>query len=534
MPPTLILHNAAIVANPAAPELPRPSAIALFHDRVAMLGDDATIRALANPQTVSIDAGGRLVLPGFVDSHIHLLGYAQSLRTVALGGAHSLDEVLARVVERARKTPPDEWLFGRGWLQNQWSVPEMPNRHALDRVLPDRPVSLTHMDGHTMWLNSAALGRLGIDAHTPDPEGGQIERGPDGTPTGLLREAALDLVYSRLPEPSVSEAADLLRDGLITLNHLGITGAHDQRGMDVGALAWQALSALHQAGRLTVRTITNISPTQLPHLLAAGVPPGLGDDWLRIGWLKTFADGTLNSRTALMLEPFEGEPHNCGMAVHQAEEIYEWAHQAAAAGIPTSVHAIGDRANRQILDLFASLRERFGVALRHKIEHVQLIHPDDLPRLAALDVAASMQTVHIADDWRPADRFWGQRARYAYAVRSLLDQGVTLALGSDAPVACPNPFWGLYTAITRQDLAGEPQGGWYPEERLTIEEAITAYTIGPARVAGHAERLGRLLPGYLADLIVLDRDITTTDPAALKDTQVLLTIVGGQIAHRAL
>lgn len=531
MHPTLIIHSASILPDPAQPDATRPAAIAIFHDRVAALGSDEAMLALAGPETEIIDAGGSLVLPGFVDSHIHLLGYAQSLRSVQLGGTRTLDEALARVAARAAQSPAGAWVGGSGWTQNQWGATEMPTRHDLDRVVPGHPVALSHMDGHTLWLNSEALRRLAIDNTTPDPEGGRIERLPDGSPSGILRETALDLAYSRMPETSLDEATELLAEGIAALHRLGITGAHDQRVRGEGPLVWQALAALHRAGRLTLRTITNISPAQLPHVLAAGIPPGFGDDWLRLGWLKAFADGTLGSRTALMLDPFEGEPENLGMAVHSAEEIWAWAHEAAAAGIPTSIHAIGDRANRQALDLFATLRERFGPALPHKIEHVQLIHPTDLPRLAALGVAASMQTIHLADDWRPADRFWGGRSRHAYAVRSLLDSGATLALGSDAPVASPNPLWGLFTAVARQDLGGQPEAGWYPEERLTIHEAIAAYTIGPARVAGNSDRLGRLHPGFLADLIALDRDVTTADPAAIRDGGVRLTIVGGRVVY---
>ncbi|HYN88414.1 MAG TPA: amidohydrolase, partial [Ardenticatenaceae bacterium] len=534
MRPTLIVHNATILADPAQPLARRDKALAVFYDRIAAVGDDAGIRALAGPATEVVNAGGRLLLPGFVDSHIHLYDLARRRHQVRLEGTGSLEEVLERVAARVAAAPAGAWVLGGGWNQYAWGHTEMPVRHALDRVAPNHPVALSRMDGHTIWLNSAALQQCEIGAQTRAPEGGAIDLGPDGLPNGILREDAIQLVFDRTETPGEDVVAEELAETIRDLHALGLTGVHDQRVRAEGPLMWRLLQRLHREGRLTLRTTTNISPEQLPHAIAAGLQSGLGDDWLRIGWLKAFADGTLGSRTALMLEPFEGERGNRGMAVHSAEEIYEWAHQAAMAGIATSVHAIGDRANRQVLDLYEQLRHSYGPALRHKIEHVQVIHPSDLPRLAQLGVAASMQTVHIADDWQPADRFWGERSRYAYAVRSLLDHGTILALGSDAPVASANPMLGLFTAVARQDLREQPAGGWYPEERLSIHEALAAYTVGPAQVAGSADRLGRLLPGYLADFIVLDRDVTAVEPAAIKDTKVLLTVAGGRVVHRDL
>lgn len=531
MHPTLLIHNASILADPTRPEAPRPQAIAIFREHIAALGDDTALLALAGLETRVIDAGGRLVLPGFVDSHIHLYDEAMRRHEVQLADARTLDEALARVAARAAGTPAGHWVLGRGWNHHAWGQLAMPTRHDLDRVAPDHPVALVRMDGHTFWLNSLAVSLCGIGPETRPPEGGAIDREPDGSPSGIVREHAMQLVYDHIGLPDEELVAERLAEAIQVLHRLGLTGAHDQRVRNEGPLMWRALQRLRRDGRLTLRTVTNISPEQLPHVIAAGLQGDFGDDWLRLGWLKVFADGTLGSRTALMLDPFEGEPDNRGMALHSAEEIYEWAYQAAAAGIATSVHAIGDRANRQVLDLFAELRARYGPGLRHKIEHVQLIHPSDLPRLAELEIAASMQTVHIVDDWQPADRFWGARARYAYAVGSLLKSGATLALGSDAPVASPNPMWGLYAAVTRQDLEGRPPGGWYPEERLTVQQAIAAYTVGPARVAGNADRLGRLLPGFLADLIVLDHDVTAVEPAAIRDVEVCLTVVGGRVVH---
>ncbi|MCZ7574010.1 MAG: amidohydrolase [Ardenticatenaceae bacterium] len=534
MHPTLLIHNASILADPTHPDAARAQAIAIFRDRVAALGDDLTLLALAGPDTEMVNAGGRLVLPGFVDSHIHLYDAAMRRHEVELAGTHTLDEALARVAAHRESTPPGAWIVGGGWDHHAWGQTAMPTRHALDQIVPDHPVALNRMDGHTFWLNSRALERCALGPGTQPPEGGAIDREPDGYPSGIVREHAMQLVYDRIGLPGEELLAERLTELVGALHRLGLTGAHDQRVRAEGPLMWRVLQRLRREGRLTLRTTTNIVPLQLPHLVAAGLQSGFGDDWLRLGWLKLFADGTLGSRTALMLEPFEGEPDNLGMGLHSTEEIYAWAHQAAAAGIATTIHAIGDRANRQVLNLFAELRERYGHALRHKIEHVQLIHPTDLRRLADLDVAASMQIIHLADDWQPAECFWGARARYAYALRSLLASGATLALGSDAPVASPNPMWGLFTALTRQDLHGRPPAGWYPHERLTIHQAIAAYTVGPARVAGNDDRLGRLLPGFLADLIILDRDVTAVEPAAIKDTECCLTVVGGRAVYRTL
>ncbi len=528
-----IIYNARIYT---LDELhPLASAIAINQERILAIGTDHQILSEfeGNHQVTSLNLEGRVVLPGLNDAHIHLEQYALGLQKVDCETARRA-ECLKRVAERARQTPAGEWILGHGWNQNNW--PEgFGNADELDHVAPHHPVYLTAKSLHAAWVNHAALKLASIDAHTPDPPNGRIDRDHKGQPTGILFEGAMELIQSVIPEPDETQVTRALVNALDTLLSMGLTGVHDFDRRR----CFSALQTLYMQGRLPLRVVKNIPLEDLPHALGLGLHSGFGDAWLRIGGIKIFADGALGPRTAAMLQPYESEPNNRGMLLMDAEDIHEKGGQAVANGLTLAIHAIGDWANHEVLNAFTQLRKFEKTLrafqsnpvypLRHRIEHVQLIHPDDAPRLAALDITASMQPIHATSDMSMADRYWGSRAAFAYAWRTLLDQGTRLAFGSDAPVETPNPFLGLHAAVTRRRSDGSPAPeGWYPNQRLTIMEALAAYIRAPAYLAYLENSLGKLAPNYLADLIVLDEDPFTCDPDQLKEIRPLGIMVGGQ------
>jgi hypothetical protein len=382
-------------------------------------------------------------------------------------------------------------------------------------------------------VNSAALKLAGVTANTPDPANGQLQRDEHGNLTGILLETAMQLVSKAVPEPSVASVAAAIERAQPLLWRMGLTGAHD---FDRRA-CFMALQELHRQGKLKLRVTKSIPLEELDHAVELGLSTGFGDDWLRIGSVKAFMDGALGPRTAAMFQPYLNEPKNRGILNMDAEELFESGRRAVEVGLSMAVHAIGDRANHEALDAYEQLR-RFerdqGLSpLKHRIEHVQVLHPDDAGRLAELGIIASMQPIHATSDMLMADRYWGERAALSYAWRTQVQHGARLAFGSDAPVESPNPFLGLHAAITRQRADGSPaKEGWYPQQRLSLQEAIEAYTVGPACVTGMDTRLGKLSPGYLADLIVLQKDPFDSPPSELLAMESTATMIGGEWAWR--
>ena len=396
------------------------------------------------------------------------------------------------------------------------------------------PIYLSARSGHAAWVNSAALRRAQITDSTPDPDGGVIQRDSSGKATGILFETAMTLVADVIPKPTAAELADLMAEAQTLAWQVGLTGLHDFDDQS----AFEAMQVLHEQGRLGLRIVKQINKAFLNYALGLRMRWGFGDDWLRIGALKLFADGALGSRTASMIDPYEGEPDgappNRGIIVIEKEEMIALVGAASRAGLPTTIHAIGDRAVHDVLDVFETVRREemeqnlLRSARRHRIEHVQLIHPDDVARLAELDIIASMQPIHATADYLMADRYWGKRSRLAYNPREQLDRGVRVAFGSDTPVEPFDPLKGIHAAVTRRRPDGSPGAeGWYPEARLTVDEAVRGYTQGPAYAAGMEDRLGILAPEYLADLTILDRDLYTVDPDELLKVKVIGTMVGG-------
>jgi hypothetical protein len=369
----------------------------------------------------------------------------------------------------------------------------------------------------------------GVGAGSPDPENGKIQRDPSGRPTGILLESAMRLVEDKLPQPHPDRIAAAMEKAQPVLWRMGLTGLHDFDRRD----SFVALQSLHAQNKLRLRITKNIPVESLEHAAALGLRTGFGDDWLRIGSVKAFMDGALGPQTAAMIQPYAGQPANRGILNMDAEQLFEHGRRAADSGLGMTVHAIGDRANHEVLNAYQQLRgyeaEQGLPHLRHRIEHVQVLHPDDTARLAELNVVASMQPIHATSDMLAADRFWGDRSAHAYAWRTQLDRGARLAFGSDAPVESPNPFWGLHAAHTRRRADGSPgPDGWYPAEKLTLAEALEAYTVGPAYAAYAEHRMGRLAPGYLADLIVLAQDPFACDPDELLKMESAATMVGGE------
>ncbi len=518
-----ILANARI--HTFDPVQPSVSVLAIEDGRIRAAGGEELLAEFDGSEPE--DLGGAVVLPGLTDAHLHLQAYVLSLQAVDCEAA-SQAACLERVAERARQTRPGEWIRGHGWNQNDWGG-EWPSAADLDAAAPDAPVYLTAKSLHAAWTNTAALRLAGIGPSTPDPEHGLIQRDAGGRPTGILFEQALKLMEKAIPEPTPEALAGEIRAILPDLWRAGLTGVHDFDRR----VCFQALQLLHARGELHLRAVKSIPSELLPQAAELGLGTGFGDDWLRIGPVKLFADGALGPHTAAMFDPYVDEPQNRGILILDGEAIFRHGRLAAGSGLSLAVHAIGDRAVHEALDGFARLRayerEHGLPALRHRIEHVQVLRPEDAGRLAELEVLASMQPVHAPSDMPVAERSWGRRTAHAYAWRTLAEKRARLVFGSDAPVEAFNPFWGVHAAVTRCRPDGAPgPEGWHPEQRLTVREALEGFTLGPAYAAGMEDRLGRLAPGCLADLIVLAQDPFTCEPAGLRDLRPTATMVGGE------
>ncbi len=520
----LFLYNARIYTSPLDQGM---TALAIDQKRIAAVGTDKFILGNYGQGSKLQDMNRAVIWPGLIDAHIHLQLFAMALQWIdceTLTQAACLD----RVAKKAREIQPGKWLIGHGWNQNAW--PEgLGNVSMLDQVAPDHPVFLTAKSLHAAWANSNALKAASISPDTPNPPGGLIAKDDQGLLTGILYESAMHLVQQAIPLPARDEIINAIREAQFMLCRFGITAVHDFDGPD----CLLALQKLQQAGDLKIKVVKAIHVDDLPHVLSLGIYNGLGNAHLRLGPLKIFADGALGPHTSAMLQPYYGDSENKGILMVDANEISKWGQQAALNGFNLAVHAIGDHANRVVLDGLEKLRfyeqEQNLPALRHRIEHVQLIDPVDQPRLAALKITASMQPVHATSDMPMADRFWGLRSQNAYAWQSLLRQKTMIAFGSDAPVESPNPFWGLHAAVTRCRRDGTPgKDGWYPEQRLSLIQAVRGYTQGPAYAAGQENVMGKLAPGYTADLITFDEDPFTIPAENLFKISPTATMIDGE------
>ncbi|WP_029135661.1 amidohydrolase [Nakamurella lactea] len=497
-------------------------------EQIVAVGDAGELAGAASGVVQTIDLDGAAVLPGLYDAHIHTAALARDAVAVDLRGTATLDEALTRIGAHAARLPEGAWVVGGSWDSNRWTPPRQPDRQALDRVCPDRPVLLATIDGHTSWANSMALQRAGIGADTPDPVGGQYARDAAGEPTGILREAAARPVQAMMAVEHNDDLPTLLLQAQEQLLSVGLTSVHDIDGEDCR----DAYLQLYRDRALKIRVHKAIPVSFLDRAIEQSRRTGDGDDWFSTGPVKIFGDGALGSHTCHMARPFAGDPGNTGIAVTPYDEIVALARKAVTAGIAVATHAIGDRANELVLDAYAELAADRTLdlgGLRLRIEHTQYLRPGDAARMAELGVVASMQPTHCTTDYDLADELLAGHELLAYAWRTLLNAGAPLAFGSDAPVESPNPFLGLHAAITRQRADGSPPGGWQPEQRLTPVEALAAFTFGSAFAAGQDHRKGLLTPGRLADFVAVDTDPLAAPPEQIPSTTVLTTVVGGEI-----
>lgn len=526
-----ILINGRVYLNDGSSSF--AEAIAIRGSRIVATGTSSQIKALLSQAGRLVDLQGALVIPGLTDAHVHLMNYGIFLQEVDLNDSRDEAEAVRLIVEKANSIGGDGWIKGFGWDQTRWENGSFPTFESLDEVFPDRPVYMTARSGHAAWVNSVALRLAGITAETSDPAGAKIARDDAGHPTGIFFEdGAMALVREHIPRPSQTEIIHSVKIAMRRANEAGLTGIHDVDGIT----AFTAYQQLHARGEVSLRILKNLPVDHLDAIIESGLTADFGDDWLRIGGIKFFADGALGPRTAWMLAPYEGESQNTGIPTMAPNEMLSLVLRASRAGLPSLVHAIGDRAVRSVLDIFAQARadERArGVKpdeLRHRIEHVQLIHPQDRRRLAEQGIIASMQPIHAISDMEMADLYWGERAENAYDWRGQLEAGAVLAFGSDAPIEPIEPLPNLQAAVTRRRPDGYPgREGWRSAggKRLNLSEAIRGFTTGPAYAAKMEDRLGKIHPGYLADLTVLDRDIFTCDPMEISKVEVLGTVVDG-------
>lgn len=533
LPPELVILNAAVRTMDAA--RPQAEAVAVSGNRIAALGTSAEIKALAGPKTRVVDAGGQSVLPGFNDAHVHWLMGGYSITNVDLRDATSPAEFSKRIAEFAQKIPKGRWILGGDWDHEKFPGAALPTKEWIDAVTPENPVFVNRTDGHMALANSLALKLAKVTKETKDVPGGEIVRGASGEPTGILKEdAAMALVDRVIPARSWDENHAAALAATEHAARVGVTSVQDMSaGDDVGLYQYML-----EHGELKTRIYAMRSILSWEVLGKTGVRGAFGSDWLRIGGLKGFADGSLGSTTARFFEPFSDAPNTRGLFVDQMLPegiMFKRVEAADERGLHVMIHAIGDEANYAILEIFRQVAEKHGPRdRRFRIEHAQHLRRSEIKRFGSQKVVASMQPYHCADDGRWCDKRIGpERAKGTYAFRSLLDAGAVLAFGSDWTVAPLNPMEGLKAAVTRQTLDGKHPNGWVPEQKITLEEAIRAFTMGSAYAEFQDQIKGSLTPGKLADLVLLDCDIFKIDPAQIDKVKVTLTVVDGKVAYEA-
>jgi len=525
----LVLTGGAVVTLEES--IPRARAVAVRGGRIVAVGDADDIAPFVGPRTRHFDLAGRMVVPGFTDAHAHVEGLGRSLEVLDLVGTESLEAVKRRVARAASALPPGEWLEGRGWDQNDWPEARFPSARDLDAVVADRPVWLTRVDGHAGWANSMALARAGVSSSTEDPVGGRLIRDPEGRPTGVLIDAATDLVEAKVPRPGPEVRRRRLLRGLFACAAAGITSVHDA-GVDLETI--RLYKELLAEDRLPIRVYAMLMGPEAFLAAGPGLRPevGLGDGRLTVRAVKLLADGALGSRGALLLEPYTDEPARRGLLTIEPSALQAVLRRALAQGFQVATHAIGDGANRLVLDAYEeAFGGRSGAAFRFRIEHAQVVAAPDVARFASLGVIPSVQPTHCTSDmYWAGDRLGPFRLHDAYRWRSFLDLGLPVPGGSDAPVESVAVIPGLYAAVTRQDAKEWPPGGFEPQERVSLREALAMFTRYAAYAAFEEDERGSIAPGKRADLTVLDRDLTRLPPERWLSTKVVLTLVGGRPA----
>ncbi len=516
----IIVYNAAIATQD--PENPFSQAVAIGQGRIMAVGGNDDILHLAGAGTEKIDIDGRLVVPGFIDTHIHFYEWALKRQGVKLDDLTGLDELLTRIRQAAGNRPPGQWIMGQGWNETDWAEPRMPTRESLDRAAPGHPVLLWRCDLHLAAANSAALKLAGIDAGTVDPPEGRI---------------AINLVRQAVAPPDADQIVEAFADATSALHRRGITGIHDVRLMadKDGASAFGTFQKLDRNDRLALRSWVTLPGDRLDEIIGLGLRTGFGNNRLRVGHVKFFSDGGMGARTAWMIDPFLDA--GCGMPLMEMDALAEDIQRADEAGLSVMVHAVGDRANRELVTIFEALesrRVRTGQSrpvIPHRIEHVQMIRPEDADRLRSLHLALCVTPANMVLDINLIDSAVGEKGQWTYAFRRLMDTGAPVMFSSDCPVCDPDPLVGIHAAVTRQRANGTPENGWHPQNRISVAEAIQAYTATPAAVH-QALDLGVIAPGKKADLAVLSENMLTSPPSRIPRMKVDMTLFDGSIVHR--
>jgi hypothetical protein len=533
--PQIILYNGILATQSSAH--PHAQAVTVGNGKILALGRDEDMLNLAGPDTEKIDLDGRLVMPGFIDTHIHFYEWALNRQGIKLDDLTHLEGLLARVREAADSRPPGQWIIGQGWNETDWTDRYMPTRETLDRVAPAHPVLLWRCDLHLAAANSSALSLAGITADTPDPPQGRIEHDTTGEPSGILRELAINLVRQAIAPPEADQVMEAFEDAAKALHRRGVTGIHDVRLMadKDSASAFQTFQKLDQEGRLDLRSWVTLPGHDLDNIIGLGLRTGFGNDRLRVGHVKFFSDGGMGARTAWLIDPYLDAER--GMPLVDMDVLAHNIDQADNAGLSVMVHAVGDRANRELINIFEALESRRSSsgspspAIAHRIEHVQMIRPEDANRLRNLNLALCVTPANLVLDMKLIDLAVGEKGKWTYAFRQLMDTGAPVMFSSDCPVCDPDPLLGIHAAVTRLRADGTPQGGWYPDSRVTVAEALKAYTSTSAAVH-KAGDLGSIAPDKRADLVVLSRNILVIPPSQLPEIRVDMTLFDGRIVHR--
>jgi len=533
--PQIILYNGILATQSIA--YPHGQAVAVGNGKILALGRDEDVLNLAGPDTERINLDGRLVTPGFIDTHIHFYEWALNRQGIKLDDLTSLEELLTRVQKAADSRLPGQWIIGQGWNETDWAEQRIPTRETLDRVAPEHPVLLWRCDLHLAAANSVALGLAGITADTPDPPEGRIEHNHTGEPNGILRELAINLARQAIAPPGAEQVMEAFKDATKALHRWGITGIHDVRLMEDkdGAGSFQTFQRLDHDGRLDLRCWVTLPGHELDSIIGLGLRTGFGNDKLRIGHVKFFSDGGMGARTAWLIDPYLDADH--GMPLIDMDVLAQDINMADKAGLSVMVHAVGDRANRELINIFEALELRRissgspSPAIAHRIEHVQMLRPEDADRLKKLNLALCVTPANMLLDINLIDIALGEKGKWTYPLRQLFDTGAPVMFSSDCPVCTPDPLLGIHAAVTRQRTDGTPKGGWYPDSRVTMAEALKACTLTPAAVH-NANDIGILEPGKLADMVVLNRNILAISPSQIPEVQVDMTLFDGRIVHR--
>jgi predicted amidohydrolase YtcJ len=521
----LVITNAVLwTGNPSQPSA---RALAVAGDTILAIGNRSEVEKYIDDSTIVLDLNKQFVTPGFIDSHVHFVTGGFRLSSVQLRDATTPEEFIRRIKDFATTVEPGTWITGGDWDHENWGG-ELPQRSWIDSVTQDHPVWINRLDGHMALANSLALQLAGINQSVKEVEGGEIIRDADGELTGVLKDNAMSLIDQHVPEPTDQLTERALEAAMRYVAEQGVTSVHQMSGyLDV-------LEQFRDEGRLKTRIYAGMPISQWNTLAEKVKEQGRGDKWLRIGSLKGFMDGSLGSHTAAFREPYTDTPTESGLLVTEPEQMYEWIKQADSAGLQPMIHAIGDRAIHLLLNIYEQvIQENEKKNRRFRIEHAQHIAPDDLPRFTELGVIASMQPYHAIDDGRWAEKVIGsERSQTTYAFRSLLDANARVVFGSDWFVAPPTPLEGIYAAVTRRTLDGQNPEGWIPNQKVTVEEALQAYTIDAAYASFEENIKGTLEVGKLADFTVIDQNLLKIDPEDIADAQVMMTVVGGEIVYQ--